>query len=731
MVGARRTAIFEVGGGPTAPAGRHRPRAFLAILATTLACAAALRAQAPRTPPAANRALQAIAEIEDGRGRHGRPTSDLVPLTRHPSPTVRAAAVRAMGRQQDPALLPQLFGALADAPPVRREAINALAQALKGAPPSREHVQAVADTLRRFIASASTSPADAGIASRTLGRLPFPDATAARQAEASIVEGLTRARARPTASHIEGALHGLYAIARGRRSHGNPAAEAIAAARRFSSFGRGTPDEGAARVRRLALLTLGAAAVVEGGDLVAALVDGDEQVRRLVAVLQAGLPDRATRLDLLRRALEDRSPIVRHEAVRGWRAFVGNEGCAPLIRAVGDANPHVALAAIDGMAGTCSDRTRVADTLLSLIDANRSDSPARARGRSGWHVHAHALVALARTDAERARPVVRREVRELTLWTVRAWAARAAAVLGDTTTLRTLANDRHGNVREVALGALATLVGHAADDVYLSALDAPEYHVVAEAAQALKGSPDAAKVSQALLRTLVRLTAEQRENSRDPRVALLDRIDELGKPDLASALEPYLVDIDSAVAQRAARIVSKWRGTSVQASPRLQRPPQEDLAGVIDAEWRATFVMSPSTGGGSFEVRLFGKEAPATVARFVRLARAGHYNGLTFHRVEPGFVIQGGSPAANEYVGDGPFMRDELGLRSHTRGTLGISTRGRDTGDAQLFVNLTDNFRLDHDYTVFGEIVAGRDVAEAVLEADVIARVDVRRVRPR
>ena len=63
------------------------------------------------------------------------------------------------------------------------------------------------------------------------------------------------------------------------------------------------------------------------------------------------------------------------------------------------------------------------------------------------------------------------------------------------------------------------------------------------------------------------------------------------------------------------------------------------------------------------------------------------------------------------------------------RGTLGISTRGRDTGDAQLFVNLTDNFRLDHDYTVFGEIIQGREVAEGIIEGDVIERVDVVRAR--
>jgi cyclophilin family peptidyl-prolyl cis-trans isomerase len=135
--------------------------------------------------------------------------------------------------------------------------------------------------------------------------------------------------------------------------------------------------------------------------------------------------------------------------------------------------------------------------------------------------------------------------------------------------------------------------------------------------------------------------------------------------------------------------------------------------------------MDGAGGGGTFVVRLFPDEAPATVARVVRLARARYYDGLTFHRVVPNFVIQGGSPDASEYVGDGPFMRDELGLRPHDRGTLGISTRGRDTGDAQLFVNLVDNPRLDHDYTVFGGVVSGMAVVDGILEGDVIARVEV------
>ena len=86
-------------------------------------------------------------------------------------------------------------------------------------------------------------------------------------------------------------------------------------------------------------------------------------------------------------------------------------------------------------------------------------------------------------------------------------------------------------------------------------------------------------------------------------------------------------------------------------------------------------------------------------------------------------------PGASEYVGVDRFMRDELAGRSHMRGTIGISSRGRDTGDGQWFINLADNPLLDHEYTVFGEIVAGRAVAERIVEGDAIARVVVEGAR--
>jgi cyclophilin family peptidyl-prolyl cis-trans isomerase len=276
------------------------------------------------------------------------------------------------------------------------------------------------------------------------------------------------------------------------------------------------------------------------------------------------------------------------------------------------------------------------------------------------------------------------------------YAARAAEALRAGAELERLANDAHDNVRHAAVQALAKVRGHDADAIYMEQLARPDYQLVMAAAEALEGSPNAARAVPALAAAFKRITEESRDTSRDARVALLERIGELGGTERAAALEGP---------------------TAVIQIPTLP---------VVPVPWvTARGMRVTMRRGGTFDLRLFSDEAPATVARVVRLAKEGYYNGLTFHRVVPNFVLQGGSPGANEYMGDGPFMRDELGLRTHARGTLGISTRGRDTGDAQLFINLLDNVRLDHNYTVFAEITAGLDVVDGILEGDVIDRIDV------
>jgi cyclophilin family peptidyl-prolyl cis-trans isomerase len=128
-------------------------------------------------------------------------------------------------------------------------------------------------------------------------------------------------------------------------------------------------------------------------------------------------------------------------------------------------------------------------------------------------------------------------------------------------------------------------------------------------------------------------------------------------------------------------------------------------------------------------VRLRGGVAPMMSARVLELVQRGYYDGGNWHRVEPDFVIQGGGPGTNEYVGYDQYLRDELGTLAHPRGSVGMSTRGHDSGDAQWFINLKDNPRLERDYTVFGDVVEGMDVVDGILEGDVVASARVESIR--
>jgi cyclophilin family peptidyl-prolyl cis-trans isomerase len=284
-------------------------------------------------------------------------------------------------------------------------------------------------------------------------------------------------------------------------------------------------------------------------------------------------------------------------------------------------------------------------------------------------------------------------------WQVRMYAARAAGQLRANAVLQQLARDAHDNVREAAIAELVRLKSPDAVSAALDALARPDYQLIITAAGALAAAPDKQRAIDALTAAYTRIAAQRHDTARDALVAIAERLKELGAS-VAALPAP-------ASAQNSAK----------NAAPAITA---QDLAALT-----ATRLRFHMAGRGAFDLRLLPEEAPVTAAHIARLAREGYYNGLTFHRVVPNFVIQGGSPGANEYMGQGPFMRDEVGLVSHRRGTVGISTRGRDTGDAQIFINLVDLPRLDHTYTVFAEVVAGMDVVDAIVEGDVIERVEI------
>ena len=306
----------------------------------------------------------------------------------------------------------------------------------------------------------------------------------------------------------------------------------------------------------------------------------------------------------------------------------------------------------------------------------------------------------------------------------RAYAARAAARTGDVAILEVLAEDRIPNVRTAATQGLFRLRGHGVEYLLLSQLSEDDPQLLLTVAGLLEGTPDPDAAVGPLLEAFHRISAEGWETLRDPRMGIIDRLADLADSEALKDLGNYVSDYDPAVAERVAGLLADrteeaWEATPIP-SPRLPLPSSAEL----DELARARVVLEME-GGGEIEIRLFPHLAPTNAARFAELARSGSLDGLTFHRVVPNFVIQGGSPNANEMAGHGAYTRDEVGLQSNWRGTVGTSTRGRDTGDGQFFINLVDNLRLDHNYTIFGEVSAGMDVVDRVVEGQVISRARV------
>ena len=357
----------------------------------------------------------------------------------------------------------------------------------------------------------------------------------------------------------------------------------------------------------------------------------------------------------------------------------------------------------------------------------RRRTPSRTRDGASWQPAAHALLALTRVSPSTAKPLVPRLAESPVPW-LRTYAARAAGALNDTTLLRHLTHDRDANVQEAAIDALSKAVGHAGDRDYIDALSSPGYQAVRAGARALKGSPRPGDAVGPAIAAARRLRHDSSETSRDARVALIQRIGEFATRTNVTDVAALANDFDCEIARMASAITTRLTAgiTLPSICSRLRIPlPPDAVSLALGRSVTLRVTLADSSGGGEFTVRLRGDVAPIMASRILALARSGYYNGLVWHRVEPDFVLQGGGLGANEYVGNPRFIRDELGTVPHVRGTVGMSTRGHDTGDAQWFVNLRDNLRLNADYTVFAEVVDGIEVVDGVLEGDVIARIEV------
>jgi len=600
-------------------------------------------------------------------------------------------------------------------PAVRAEAVNALGQAV-----FNSSGISVSGILHRQFAEEG-DPMVLGVVGRTLGRLSYDDSNLIDEAEAALLELTVDGQDHAPLAALTGAVMGLEWLV--RRNRGRELSEATRERLQdLSAYGAsaemGGDPEPMARVRRVALMALTASGGATETTFRQALADSDAGVRRIALAALVRSPFGPSLSREIQAALADPVPRVRTQALGTFASVAeGESKCGGLLEAARDPLTQVAIAALDLLAQPCLDTDRQIAVLEGFLRDDAAGSP------DGWHRAAHALLSLAGVAPTNASAFLDGFSEHMSPF-ARAYGARAAARTEDVPILGRLAQDEDPNVRTAAIQGLFRLEGHNADPALLGSLGQDDPQLILTAAGLLEGTPNPSEAVPPLLEALNRFSADQRETARDPRVGILRRLGEVAGPETADALEIYLSDYDPLVAERVAELLTEWSGETVEATPRpaprLPMPSPGELEDLAKSR-----VILEMEGGGEIEIGLFPYLAPTNAARFARLAGSGYFDGLTFHRVVSNFVLQGGSPNANEMSGDGPYTRDEIGLQSNWRGTVGTSTRGRDTGDGQIFINLVDNLRLDHNYSIFGQVLEGMDVVDGVVEGQRIIRARV------
>jgi len=212
----------------------------------------------------------------------------------------------------------------------------------------------------------------------------------------------------------------------------------------------------------------------------------------------------------------------------------------------------------------------------------------------------------------------------------------------------------------------------------------------------------------------------------DIRIAAAEALGNFDTEDSREILHGLLKDVNWYVRNQAAESLEKLGEARPEIAPAgplpgNPEPLDPDYLTAKQGRWRAEV----QTNRGKFVIELLNRDAPRTVQNFVKLAQSGFYDGLTFHRVVPNFVIQGGCPLGNGWGNPGYEIRCETNRNPYDRGAVGMAHAGKDTGGCQFFVTHSPQPHLDGRYTLFGRVVDGMDVVDDIRVDDVIEKITI------
>lgn len=156
--------------------------------------------------------------------------------------------------------------------------------------------------------------------------------------------------------------------------------------------------------------------------------------------------------------------------------------------------------------------------------------------------------------------------------------------------------------------------------------------------------------------------------------------------------------------------------TQTQTEKKDTTMENKEAAGKDDTKKSEGDIVTMETSMGTIKIKLFSKEAPITTTNFKNLVNEGFYNGIIFHRVIDGFMLQGGDPTGTGRGGSKTTIKDEFGpgLKHSKKGILSMANSGPNTGSSQFFITLAATPWLDGKHAIFGEVTSGLDVVEKI-----------------
>lgn len=258
-----------------------------------------------------------------------------------------------------------------------------------------------------------------------------------------------------------------------------------------------------------------------------------------------------------------------------------------------------------------------------------------------------------------------------------------------------------------------------ARSAFLDALDSEDIAVITTAASALADSLFADEKSISFL--VAALKRLRSPDDVEPMVEIIRTLGALKAQGATTILLLSLNDPDRTVALAAAASLERITG-----NPHAQFVVQHTAPVHTDFDWQLLAwlhqhpIVTVSTSRGVFRFQMLPDEAPFTCISFARLIRRGFFDGLTFHRVVPNFVIQGGDPRGDGWGGPGYAIRSEFGVSGYEQGMVGVASAGKDTQGCQFFVTHSRQPHLDGRYTIFGRVTSGIDVVNLIQVGDVI-----------